>query len=56
VLRELHRKYSPEAYEAMIGPILREVGRNKPIRSQRPSVVPGDDPLTTPVWPPANRG
>ena len=27
VLRELHRKYSPEAYEAMIGPILREIGQ-----------------------------
>jgi hypothetical protein len=56
VLRELNRKYSPEAYEAMIGPILREIGRNKPIRSQRPPVAPDDDPLTTPGWPPAGRG
>ena len=56
VLRELHRKYSPEAYEAMIGPILREIGRNKPIRSRRPPVDPEDDPLTAPVWPPTNRG
>ena len=53
VLRELNRKYSPEAYEAMIGPILREIGRNKPIRSQRPPVAPEDDPLTAPGWPPA---
>ena len=53
VLRELHRKYSPEAYEAMIGPILREIGRNKPIRSRRLPVVPEDDPLTAPVWRPA---
>jgi len=53
VLRELHRKYSPEAYEAMIGPILREIGRNKPIRSGRPPVGHGNDPLTAPVWPPA---
>jgi hypothetical protein len=53
VLRELHRKYSPEAYEAMIGPILQEIGRNKPIRSRRPPVDPEDDPLTVPVWPPA---
>jgi hypothetical protein len=52
VLRELNRKYSPEAYEAMIGPILREIGRNKPIRSQRPPVAPDDDPLTAPGWPP----
>ena len=55
VLRELHRKYSSEAYEAMIGPILREIGRNKPIRSRRPPVDPEDDPLTAPVWPPVGR-
>ena len=53
VLRELHRKYSPEAYEAMIEPILQEIGRNKPIRSGRPPVGHGNDPLTAPVWPPA---
>ena len=53
VLRELHRKYSPEAYEAMIGPILQEIGRDKPIRSRRPPVAPEDDPLTASVWPPA---
>ena len=53
VLRELNRKYSPEAFEAMIGPILQEIGRNKPIQSQRPPVAPEDDPLTAPVWPPA---
>ena len=55
VLRELHRKYSPEAYDAMIGPILQEIGRSKPIRSRRPPVAPEeDDPLTAPVWPPAS--
>jgi hypothetical protein len=53
VLRELNRKYSPEAYEALIGPILREIGQRAPIRSQRPPVAPDDDPLTAPVWPPA---
>jgi hypothetical protein len=53
VLRDLHRKYSPQAYEAMIGPILQEIGRTKPILSRRPPVAPGDDPLTAPVWPPA---
>jgi hypothetical protein len=53
VLRELHRTYSPEAYEAMIGPILREIGRNKPIRSQRAPVAPEDDPLTAASWPSA---
>jgi len=54
VLRELNRKYSPEAFEAMIGPILQEIGRTKPIRSRRPPVDPEDDPLTAPVWPPAS--
>jgi hypothetical protein len=53
VLRELNRKYSPEAFAAMIGPILQEIGRSKPIQSHRPPVTPEDDPLTAPVWPPA---
>jgi len=53
VLRELNRKYSPEAFNAMIGPILQEIGRRKPIRSQRPPVAPEDDPLTASVWPSA---
>jgi hypothetical protein len=55
VLRAIHAKYSPTAYEAMIQPILREIGRQKPIppRSQ-PSAHrdPEDDPLTASVWPP----
>jgi hypothetical protein len=54
VLRELHRTYSPEAFDAMIGPILQEIGRSKPIRSQRPPVATEDDPLTAPAWPPAS--
>ena len=37
----------------MIGPILQEIGRSKPIQSQRLPVAPEDDPLTAPVWPPA---
>ena len=51
VLRDLRRKYSPVAYEAMIQPILQEIGRSKPIRSQRPPVDPGSDPLTVASWP-----
>jgi hypothetical protein len=43
VLRELNRKYSPEAHEAMLGPILREIGGRAPIRSQRPPVAPEDE-------------
>ena len=53
VLRELNRKYSPEAFNAMLGPILQEIGRRAPIQSQRPPVDPEDDPLTALVWPPA---
>ena len=56
VLRELHRKYGPVAFDAMIGPILREIGQRAPIRSKRPPVDPEDDPLAAPVWPPAGRG
>jgi len=56
VLRELHSKYSPAAFDAMIGPILREIGQRAPIQSRRPPVDPEDDPLTAPVWPPAGRG
>jgi hypothetical protein len=51
VLRDLQRKYSPVAYEAMIQPILQEIGRNKPVRSQRPPVDPENDPLTAASWP-----
>jgi hypothetical protein len=51
VLRDLRRKYSPVAYEAMIQPILQEIGRTKPIRSQRPPVDPDSDPLTAASWP-----
>ena len=52
VLRELNRKYSPEAFEAMIGPIL-QGDRPATRRSSRtrPPVAPEDDPLTAPVWP-----
>ena len=51
VLRELNRKYSPEAFNAMIGPILQEIGSRAPVRSQRPPVAPEDDPLTASTWP-----
>jgi hypothetical protein len=53
VLRALHAKYSPAAYEAIIGPILTEIGRQKPIRSQRYAgpVDPESDPLLASTWP-----
>lgn len=47
ILRELHAKYPPVAYEAILGPILHEIGARKPIRSSRPQwhPQPGEDPL-----------
>jgi hypothetical protein len=54
VLRAMHRKYSPVAYEAIISPVLDEIGRRKPVRSPRQPPAPGspDDPLTAATWPP----
>jgi len=58
VLRAMRRKYNPLAYEAIITPVLAEIGRRKPVPAHRPSwresPAPGspDDPLTAPVWPP----
>jgi hypothetical protein len=57
VLRAIHQKYSPTAYEAMIMPILQEIGRRKPIRSRWQPTTPSghqDDPLTASVWPPTH--
>jgi hypothetical protein len=53
LLRVLHAKYSPAAYEAIIGPILTELGRQKPISSQRYAREPDPetDPLLAATWP-----
>jgi hypothetical protein len=53
VLRELRHKYSPVAFDALITPILNEIGRRKPIMSSRQPPAPGSpaDPLTAPAWP-----
>jgi hypothetical protein len=47
VLRAMKGRYDPVAYEAIIMPILAEIGRTKPIRSTRPQWRPpqGADPL-----------
>ena len=47
VLRALHARYSPVAFEAIISPILTEIGRRKPIGAQRcpRDADPGTDPL-----------
>jgi len=54
VLRALHASYSPVAYEAIIMPILAEIGRQKPVRPRRrpDGDDPEADPLRASVWPP----
>ena len=54
LLRALHAKYSPTAYEAIIMPILTEIGRQAPVRSRRQSAPadPEADPLLASTWPP----
>ena len=47
VLRTLHARYSPAAYEAIIMPILAEIGRQKPVRPRRRP--DGDDPEADPL-------
>jgi hypothetical protein len=50
VLRALHAKYSPVAYDAIMMPILAEIDRLKPVPSRhRPDVE--DDPLLASTWP-----
>jgi hypothetical protein len=51
VLRAISAKYSPTAYEAIIRPILQEIGRRKPVPPRRPRAQE-EDPLTATVWPP----
>ena len=51
VLRALHQKYSAAACDAMLMPILDEIGRRKPVPPRR-RPVPSDgspDPLTADV-------
>jgi hypothetical protein len=51
VLRALHRKYSAAACDAMLMPILQEIGRRKPVPPRR-RPVPSDgspDPLTADI-------
>ncbi len=54
VLRALSAKYSPAAFEAIMGPLLAELGRQKPIMSERYArpADPETDPLLATTWPP----
>src|ERR1700679_4254106 len=50
VLRALHAKYSPVAYDAILMPILTELDRQKPVPPRhRPSHE--NDPLLATTWP-----
>ena len=49
VLRLIHQKYSPTAYEALLMPIFREIDRQRPV-PVRPA--PEDDPLTSSTFRP----
>jgi hypothetical protein len=46
LLRAIHQKYGPAGFEAIVMPVLREIGRRAPIRSTRSTRQPGEDPLT----------
>jgi hypothetical protein len=48
VLRAIRQQHGPVAFEAIVGPVLQEIGRRAPIRSNRHGYTwqPGDDPLT----------
>jgi hypothetical protein len=52
VLRAIHRKYGPATHDAIFGPILREIDRQKPVPPRRTaSARPADlDPLTAASW------
>jgi hypothetical protein len=46
VLRAMHHKHGPAAFEAIVMPVLQEIGQRAPIRSTRSTWQPGEDPLT----------
>ena len=53
VLRAMRQKYSQAAFEVIVMPICKEIGRQAPIRSSRPRWQPGEpgeDPLTAGTW------
>jgi len=52
VLRAIHRKYGPTAHEAIFGPILREIDRQKPVppRGTAYTRPTGPSPLTAATW------
>ena len=55
VLRAMHAKYSAVAYQAIITPILDEIGRREPVPPRRRpagyTYDPQADPLRASAWP-----
>jgi hypothetical protein len=51
VLRDMRRQYGEVGFEAVVMPVLREIGQRKPIRSDRYGYTwqPGEDPLTAAI-------
>lgn len=52
VLRVIRQKHGAVAHEAIFGPILREMDRQKPVPPRRPAPdrPAGPDPLTAATW------
>jgi hypothetical protein len=52
VLRAIRQKHGAIAHEAIFGPILREIDRQKPLPPRRPAPdrQDGPDPLTAASW------
>jgi hypothetical protein len=52
VLRAIHQKYSATGRDAVFGPILREIDRQKPVPPRRTASAHQDRPdsLTAPSW------
>jgi hypothetical protein len=52
VLRAIHRKYGPATRDAIFGPILREIDRQKPVPPRRTAAArpASPDPLTAASW------
>jgi hypothetical protein len=53
MLRAIHQKYGPAARDAIFGPVLREIDRQKPVPPRRtapPARQDRPDPLTAASW------
>jgi hypothetical protein len=56
VLRTIHRKYGPDGRDAIFGPILREIDRQKPVPPRGEHSAPGRKPVAPVPAPPVAWG